>query len=85
MDNVTTAEWRLLLRLVLAQRLEINAIESALKRAKALTDVEIKEIREQASDTATAWSSGETDDVLTLIRVHASPGAAMLVPPPREQ
>ena len=87
MDNVTTAEWKLLLRLVLAQRLEINAIESALKRAKTLTDVEIKAIRTQASDTATAWSSGESDDsnhVLTLIRVHSSPSAAMLVPPTRE-
>jgi hypothetical protein len=82
---VTAAEWRQLLRLVLAQRLEINAIESALKRAKALTDVEIREIREQASETATAWSSGDSDDVLTLIRVHSSPGATMLVPPAREQ
>jgi hypothetical protein len=85
MDNVTKPEWSLLLRLVLAQRLEINAIESALKRAKALTDVEIREIREQASETATAWSSGDSDDVLTLIRVHSSPGATMLVPPAREQ
>jgi hypothetical protein len=85
MDNVTKPEWSLLLRLVLAQRLEINAIESALKRAKALTDVEIKEIRAQASETATAWSSGDSDDVLTLIRVHSSPGATMLVPPAREQ
>jgi hypothetical protein len=85
MDDVTTAEWRLLLRLVLAQRLEINAIESALKRAKALTDVEIKEIRVQASDTANAWSSGNDDDVLTLIRVHSSPDATMLIPPTREQ
>ena len=84
MDNVSNAEWRLLLRLVLAQRLEINAIESALERAKALTDVELKEIRTQASQTAQAWSSGEGDDVLTLIRVHSSPGATMLVPPPRE-
>jgi hypothetical protein len=81
MDTVTTAEWRLLLRLILAQRLEINAIESALKRAKALTDAEIKEIRTQASETAKAWSSGDGDDVLTLIRVHASPDATMLVPP----
>jgi hypothetical protein len=84
MDNLTAAEWRLLLKLVLAQRLEINAIESALKRAKALTDVEIKAIRKQASETAEAWSAGDDDDVLTLIRVHSSPGAAMLVPPTRE-
>ena len=85
MDNVTTAEWRLLPRLILAQRLEINAIESALQRSKALTDVEIKEIRTQASETAKAWSSGEGDDVLALIRVHASPDATMLVPPTRAQ
>jgi hypothetical protein len=81
MDKLTTAEWRLLLRLVLAQRLEINAIESALKRAKILTDAELKEIRAQASDTAKAWSANESDDVLALIRVHSSPEATMLVPP----
>jgi hypothetical protein len=81
MDKLTTAEWRLLLRLILAQRLEINAIESALKRAKILTDAELKEIRAQASDTAKAWSANESDDVLALIRVHSSPEATMLVPP----
>jgi hypothetical protein len=85
MDNVTAAEWRLLLRLVLAQRLEINAIESALKRAKALTDAEVKAIRTQASETATAWSSDDRDDVLALIRIHSSCEATMLVPPAREQ
>jgi hypothetical protein len=85
MDSVTAGEWRQLLRLVLAQRLEINAIESALKRANALTDVEIREIRTQASETATAWSSDDSDDVLTLIRVHSSSHANMLVPPAREQ
>jgi hypothetical protein len=85
MDNVTTAEWRLLLRLVLAQRLEINAIESALKRAKALTDAEVKEIRKQSSETATAWSSRDSDDVLALIRIHSSPEATVLVPPAQEQ
>ena len=50
-------EWRLLLRFVLAQRLEINAIESALKNSKILTDAQIKEIRKQALQTAKAWSS----------------------------
>ena len=84
MENVTTGEWRQLLRLVLAQRLEINAIESALKRANALTDAELKEIRTQSSDTAKAWSSDDSDDVLTLIRIHSSPDAAMLVPPAKE-
>jgi len=85
MENVTTGEWRQLLRLVLAQRLEINAIESALKRANALTDAELKEIRTQASDTAKAWSSDDSDDVLTLISVHSSSYATMLVPPAAEQ
>jgi hypothetical protein len=79
---VTTGEWRQLLRLLLSQRLEINAIESALKNAGVLTDAQIKAIRTQAADTATAWSSNDSDDVLTLLRVHSSPGATMLVPPP---
>jgi len=51
---MTPDEWKSLLRIVLAQRLEMNAIESALKRAGALTDAELKEIRRQASETATA-------------------------------
>jgi hypothetical protein len=85
MDNPTAGEWRQLLRLVLAQRLEINAIGSALKRAKALTDAELKEIRTQASDTAKAWSSGDSDDVLKLIGIHSSSDATMLVPPAAEQ
>jgi len=80
MDNVTTAEWTQLLTLVLAQRLEINALGSALKRAGALTDAELKAIRQQASNTAAAWSSNETDDVLKLIRIHSSPDATMNVP-----
>jgi hypothetical protein len=80
MPDVTVDEWRQLLRLLLAQRLEMNAIESALKNAKVLTDAQLREIRSQASDTATAWS-GDRDDVLTLIRIHASPSATMLVPP----
>lgn len=84
MDKITASEWKQLLRLVLAQRLEINAIESALKRAQVLTDAELKQIRTQASDTAKAWSSEDSDDVLALIRIHSSPDASMLVPPPRE-
>ena len=82
MDNVTNVEWRQLLALLLAQRLEINAIESALKAAGALTETQIKDIRTQALDTANAWSSKESDDVLGLLRVHSSPSATMLVPPP---
>ncbi len=85
MDEVTNEEWRLLLRLVLSQRLELNAIESALKSAKILTQEQIKEIRRQAVETATAWSSDDSDDVLKLIRVHSSPEATMLVPRTREE
>ncbi len=76
-----TMEWRRLLTLLLAQRLEINAIESALKAAGILTDAQVKQIRTQASDTAAAWSSKESDDVLALLRVRSSPLATMLVPP----
>ncbi len=83
MHNVTAEEWRLLLRLLLAQRLEINAIESALKGAGILTDAQIREIRTQASDTAKAWD--DRDDFLTIIDVHSSPGATMLVPPARDE
>jgi hypothetical protein len=85
MDNVTTAEWRQLLRLLLSQRLEINALESALKNARILSDAQIKQIRTQAADTATAWSSNDNDDVLALLKVHASPLATMLVPPAEEK
>jgi hypothetical protein len=84
MDTGTSEQWRLLLRLLLSQRLEINAIENALKNSHVLTDAQIKEIRTQASDTAKAWSSDESDDILTLIKVHSSPGATMLVPHTRE-
>jgi hypothetical protein len=83
MDQATTAEWRLLLRLLLAQRLELNAIEGALIAAGVLTDAHVKEIRTQAADTATAWSSDESDDVLTLLRVHSLPAASMRVSPPK--
>jgi len=84
MDNITAVEWRLLLRLLLSQRLELNAIESALKNSRILTEAQIKEIRRQAADTAKAWSSNDNDDVLTLIGVHSSPDATMLVPPTPE-
>ena len=84
MPDVPAGEWRLLLRLLLAQRLDLNAIESALKNARILTDAQIKEIRTQAADTANAWSSKDSDDVFALLRVHSSPMATMLVPPVRE-
>ena len=84
MENPTAGEWRQLLRLLLAQRLELNAIESALTGAGILTLGQIKEIRTQAADTAAAWSSQDRDDVLTLLRVHATPDATMLVPPAKE-
>ena len=67
----------MLLRLMLAQRLELNAIEGALQRAGVLSDPQLKEIRKLAADTATAWSSRDGDDVLALIRIHGSPDASM--------
>jgi len=85
MDNLTAGEWRKLLRLLLAQRLELNAIESALKNAGVLNPEQLKEIRQQATDTATAWSSKDGDDVLTLLAVHSSPAASMLVPQSHEE
>ena len=81
MPDVTTGEWRQLLRLYLAQRLEINAIESALTSARILSEAQIREIRTQASSTAKAWTADDRDDVLALIGVHSSPFAKMLVPP----
>jgi hypothetical protein len=83
MHNVAADEWRLLLRLLLSQRLEMNAIESALKGARILTDAQVREIRTQASDTAKAWA--DRDDVLKIISVHSSPGATMLIPPTPEE
>jgi len=85
MDSVSAEDWRRLLRLLLAQRLELNAIESALKNARVLTDAQIKEIRRQAADTAEAWSSQDGDDPLKMIQVHSSPDATMLVPPNRDK
>jgi hypothetical protein len=85
MDSVTPGEWRQLLRLLLAQRLELNAIESALKNAHILTDSQMKEIRTQASNTAAAWSSNDGDDILALLRVHSSRDATMAVPRTREE
>jgi hypothetical protein len=81
MEHPTPTEWRELLTLVLAQRLELNAIESALKRSKLLTNLEIQAIRKEAVETAKAWSSREDDDVMALIRIHSSPAATMQVPP----
>ena len=77
---MTDGAWKELLMLLLSQRLEINALESALKTASILTDAQVKEIRTQASDTAKAWSSNDSDDVLALLRVHSSPLASMSVP-----
>jgi len=73
-------EWRELLTLLLAQRLELNAIENALKTANILSGAQVKEIRQQASDTAKAWSSKDDDDVMALLRAHSSPLATMSVP-----
>jgi hypothetical protein len=84
MKSVTAEEWSLLLRLLLSQRLEINAIESALKGARILTDEQIKAIRIQAWETAGTWSSDPSHDLLKLIQIHSSPDATMLVPLARE-
>jgi len=65
---------------LLAQRLDFNAIESALKTASILTDKQIKSVRNQATDTARAWASRPDDDVLALLRAHSSPLATMVVP-----
>ncbi len=81
MSDMTGERWRELLKILLAQRLEINAVESALRNAGVLTDAQLREIRTQASDTAKAWSSKDSDHVLELLRVHSSPFATMLVPP----
>lgn len=70
----------MLLQLILAQRLEVNAIESALKSAGVLADSQVQEIRLQASKTAEAWSQDGSIDVLGLIRIHSSPRATMLAP-----
>jgi len=82
---MTDAVWKELLRLLLSQRLELNAIENALKAANILSAAQIKEIRTQAANTATAWSSQESDDVLALLRAHSSPLATMSVPRPPEE
>jgi hypothetical protein len=76
---MTDPDWKQLLTLLLAQRLELNAIESALKSANVLTGAQLQEIRTQASDTAKAWSSKPDDDVLALLRVHSSPSASMSI------
>jgi len=70
-----------LLRILLAQRLELNAVETALKAAGVLTDGQLREIRTQAMNTAQAWTSREGDDALALLRAHSSPGASMTVRP----
>src|SRR5262249_25149026 len=65
--EIDQGAYRLLLQLVLAQRLEINAIESALKNAGALADSQIQEIRLQASKAAEVWSRDGGIDLLGLI------------------
>ena len=82
MDQDMKGEWRLLLRLMLSQRLEMSAIESVLIGAGVLTAEHLKEIRTQAADTAKAWSADESDDILTLLKVHSLPDASMRVAPP---
>lgn len=81
MDLRTDPDWRSLLRLLLAQRLELNAVEAALVACGALTDAHVKTIRTQAADTAKAWSQEAGDDILALIRIHSLPEASMRIPP----
>jgi hypothetical protein len=68
------------MRQQLLRRFAIVAEMSKPRNSKAC-----QEIRTQASETAKAWSAGGDDDVLTLIRIHSSPDATMLVPPARER
>jgi hypothetical protein len=82
--EIDQGAYRALLQLILAQRLEINAIESALKGSGILADSQIQDIRLQASRTAEAWSRDPGIDVLGLIRTHSAPDATMLVPLSRE-
>ncbi len=70
----------MLLKLILAQRLEMNVIESALQNAGVLTKSQIDEIRRQAAKSAEDWSRGGETELLKLIRAHSMPGATMLVP-----
>jgi len=83
MDNVRVDDWTQLLTLLLSQRLEINAMESALKNAGILTAAQVTEIRRQAMNTAKAWSAD--GDALALLKVHSSPDATMLVPLRQEE
>ena len=80
MEELKTGEWRQLLTILLAQRLELNAVENALKTANILTGPQIREMRIQASNAAKAWSA-PGDDLLALLRVHSSPDARMSIPP----
>jgi uncharacterized membrane protein len=82
---MTKSGWKERLTLLLSETLELNAIESALKTARVLTVPQRREIRRQALDTAKAWSSKDSDDVLALLRVHSSPLATMSVPQIPEQ
>jgi hypothetical protein len=82
---MTDTAWKELMTLLLSQRLEINALESALKAAGILTGAQIQEIRTQAADTAKAWTTKDNDDALALLRVHSSPLATMSVPPVRDK
>ena len=79
-DLIDQDRYRLLLQLILAQRLEMNAIEEGLKGSGVLADSQVQEIRLQAWKTAENWSRDDNIDVLALIQIHSSPGAKMLVP-----
>jgi hypothetical protein len=83
-DEFEPGAYRVLLQLILAQRLEMNAIESALQGAGVLTGSQLHEVRVQAAKSAEVWSRDAGIDLLGLIRTHSSPDATMLLPLSRE-
>lgn len=85
MDLRAHPDWRMLLRLLLAQRLELNAVEAALLDVGSLTSAHLEEIRSQAADTAKAWSQEDDDDILALVRIHSLPHAGVRIPPPADR
>jgi hypothetical protein len=81
MDQDMKAQRKSLLRLLLSQRLEMNAIESVLIRAGVLTAEYLKAIRTPAPDAAKACSADESD-ILTLLKARSLPTASTGVAPP---
>ena len=80
MPDISPGHWRELLSFLLAQRLGLNAMESALQPAGILSVKEIPAIRAQAADTAQSWSARDGDGVLKLLRVRGPAKASLPVP-----